>query len=286
MIDYRQLIGKVIDERETRYRLEDTILYALAIGLGADPLDPGQLRYVYEENLQTLPCMSLILGYPGFWLKDPQYQVDWTKVLHAEESLVMHAPIPPAGTVVGKTTITHIVDRGKDKGAYIYSTKEVRNKADGQLLASVESATVARGDGGFDGPSSPTSKPVEMPNRAPDLVCDLTTLPQQALWYRLCGDMNPLHADPAIARSVGFERPILHGRCTMGVAQHALIKSCCDYDARRLKSMRLRFTSPFLPGETLRTSMWRDGTRIYFNAVALERGVTVLNNGLAEVAGA
>lgn len=283
MIDYRQLLGRTVDERETRFRVEDTILYALAVGVGADPLDARQLRYVYEENLVALPCMSLVLGYPGFWLKDPQYQVDWPKLLHAEEAFEIHAPLPVAGVVTGRTVVTGIVDRGAEKGAYLYSTKEVRTP-DGRLLATVNSATVARGDGGFGGPTGPVPPPVQIPDRAPDLVCDLPSLPQQALLYRLCGDMNPLHADPAIATRAGFERPILHGRCTMGIAQHAIIRECCDYDATRLRGMRVRFTAPFLPGETLRTSMWRDGAQVFFTAASLERGVTVLNNGLATLA--
>lgn len=283
MIDYKLLVGKTVDERETQFRVEDTILYALSIGFGADPTDLQQLRYVYEENIEALPCMSLVLGYPGFWLKDPQYQMDWPKMLHAEEAFEIHAPLPVAATVTAKTVLTQIIDRGKEKGAYLYSTKEVRTKENSQLLATVHSATVARGDGGFDGPTGPVQKPVEIPSRAPDLVCDLPSLPQQALFYRLCGDMNPLHADPAIARKGGFERPILHGRCTMGIAQHAIIKSCCDYQASRLRAMRVRFTAPFLPGETLRTSIWQDGSQVFFTATSLERGVTVLNNGRAEI---
>jgi len=286
VIDYRELVGRTVDERTSSYRVEDTILYALATGVGADPLDERQLRYVYEDGLVALPCMSLVLGYPGFWLKDPDYQVDWPKVLHAEEKFEIHQPLPVAGAVTGKTVVTAIVDRGPDKGAFIHSTKEVRNKADGALLATVESTTVARGDGGFGGPAGPRPAPVALPGREPDLVCELPTLPQQALLYRLCGDLNPLHADPAVARKGGFERPILHGRCTMAVAQHALIRACCDYDATRLRSMRVRFTAPFFPGETLRTRIWREGSQAYFDAVCVERGVTVLGNGLADIAAA
>lgn len=283
MIDYRQLVGMTVDTRESQYRVEDTILYALSLGLGADPLDPGQLRYVYEEGLEALPSMCLVLGYPGFWLKDPRYEVDWTKVLHAEEAFEIHAPLPVSGKVVGKTVVTQIIDRGRDKGAFIYSTKEVRTPA-GQLLATVNSATVARGDGGFDGPTGPVPPPVILPTRAPDQLCDLPSLPQQALIYRLCGDMNPLHADPAVARKGGFERPILHGRCTLGIAQHALVRRCCDYRANRLKSLRVRFTAPFYPGETLRTSLWQDGDQVWFSAASVERGITVLNNGYATIA--
>jgi len=284
VIDYRELVGRTVDERTTTYRAEDTILYALATGVGFDPTDPQQLRYVYEDGLCALPCMSLVLGYPGFWLKQPAYQIDWPKLLHAEEAFEIHQPLPVAGTVSGNTTVTAIVDRGADKGAFIYATKEVRNAADGSLLATVHSTSVARGDGGFNGPTGPRPAPVELPTRAPDLVCELPTLPQQALLYRLCGDFNPLHADPAVAAQGGFERPILHGRCTMAVAHHALIRACCGYDATRLRAMRVRFTAPFYPGETLRTRIWRDGTQVYFDASSVERGVTVLGNGLAGLA--
>jgi acyl dehydratase len=283
MIDYKTLIGKTIDQRETSYRVEDTQLYAVALGFGADPTDERQLKYVYERALEALPCMSLVLGYPGFWLKDPVYQVDWPKVLHAEEAFDIHCPLPPAGTVLARTVVTDIIDRGADRGAFIYSTKDIHDKASGALLASVKSVTVARGDGGFGGPSAAKSQSIAIPERAPDVVCDLPSLPQQALLYRLCGDLNPLHADPVVARGVGFDRPILHGRATMGIAQHALLKSCCDYQAARLTSMRVRFSSPFYPGETLRTSIWQDGEQVFFTAASVERGVVVLNNGVAVI---
>lgn len=283
MIDYRELVGRTVDDRTTGYRAEDTMLYALATGFGGDPLDARQLRFVYEEHLVALPCMSLVVGYPGFWLKNPEYGVDWPKVLHAEEHFEIHRPLPVAARVRASTVVTAVVDRGADKGAFIHSTKEVRDLADGALLATVHSTTVARGDGGFGGPDGPRAAPVALPARTPDLVCDLPTLPQQALLYRLCGDFNPLHADPAVARRGGFDRPILHGRCTMAVAQHALLRACCDYDAARLESMRVRFTAPFFPGETLRTRIWREGADHYFDAASVERGVTVLGGGLARI---
>ena len=115
------------------------------------------------------------------------------------------------------------------------------------------------------------------------MTCDLPTLPQAALIYRLSGDYNPLHADPAVAKGGGFKAPILHGLCTFGVAGHAILKSCCDYDPSRFKSMNLRFSSPVYPGETIRTEMWKDGNVISFRASVLERDVMVLNNGRAEV---
>ncbi|HMM77463.1 MAG TPA: MaoC/PaaZ C-terminal domain-containing protein [Gammaproteobacteria bacterium] len=285
MLHPDELVGRVVDARTARYRVEDTMLYALATGLGTDPLDPAQLRYVYEENLLALPSLCLVLAYPGFWLRKPEYFVDWAKVLHAEEEFVIHAPLPAAGTVTGRTTVIAIVDRGADKGAYIHSRKEVRRAEDDALLATVNTISVARGDGGLGGGGeAPRAATFALPARAPDAVCELPTLPQQALLYRLCGDFNPLHADPAVARQGGFERPILHGRCTMAVAQHALLRHCCDYDATRLKSMRVRFTAPFYPGETLRTRLWREDGRVLFDAASVERGVTVLGQGVAVVA--
>jgi acyl dehydratase len=283
LIDPAELVGQRIARSESNYRTEDSILYALALGFGADPTDRDQLQFVYEQNIRTLPTMNLVVGYPGFWLKDPKYQVTWQKVLHAEEKLIIHRPLPPAGAVVGETFVDAIVDRGADKGAFIYQRKEVRGESDGVLFAEVLSNTLARGDGGFGGNATPRAQPPAVPERKPDAVCDLSTLPQQALLYRLCGDMNPLHADPEIARGAGFERPILHGRATMGIAQHAVLKTACDYEPGRLKSLSVRFSAPFLPGETLRTELWNDGSDVYFRSRSLERDIVVLNNGHAEL---
>tara|TARA_R110002095_G_scaffold164375_1_gene142353 strand:- start:3892 stop:4749 length:858 start_codon:yes stop_codon:yes gene_type:complete len=283
LIDPAEIVGQRIARCESNYRTEDSILYALALGFGADPTDSEQLQFVYEQNIRTLPTMNLVVGYPGFWLKEPKYQVEWQKVLHAEEKLIIHQPLPPAGAVVGETFVDEIVDRGADKGAFIYQRKEVRGEADGVLFAEVLSNTLARGDGGFGGTAKPRAQPPAVPERKPDAVCDLATLPQQALLYRLCGDMNPLHADPAIASGAGFDRPILHGRATMGVAQHAVLKTACGYDPARLKSLSVRFSAPFLPGETLRTELWSDGSDVYFRSRSLERDVVVLNNGHAEL---
>ena len=122
-----------------------------------------------------------------------------------------------------------------------------------------------------------------LPHREPDEVCDLPTLSQAALIYRLSGDPNPLHADPQVAAAAGFDRPILHGLCTLGIAGHAILKTYCDYDTARFKSLKLRFSSPVFPGETIRTEMWRDGKNVSFRAKVVERDVVVLNNGLSVV---
>ena len=279
MKDHQQLVGQCIKRVESAYDIKDTILFALGLGFGSDPMDKKELAFVYEQNLVTLPTMSLVIGYPGFWMREEQYGFQWQKVLHAEEELIIHEPLPVAAKLVGETFVDEVVDRGADKGVFVYTRKELTDADSGKQYATVVSNTLARGDGGFGGPSEPRPKPAPMPTEEPDHVCDLTTLPQQALIYRLSGDMNPLHADPDIATSVGFEKPILHGRCTMGIAQRAILKTCCDYDASRIKSMQLRFSAPFLPGETLRTEIWQRDERIHFRSFALERDTLVLNNG-------
>jgi acyl dehydratase len=283
-IDYRRLMGWPFPEIEHDYRAKDTILYALGIGLGADPMDHDQLRFVYEEGLKALPTMAVVLAYPGFWAKDPETGIDWRQVLHGEQGLVIHKPLPSSGTVVGRTVIDEIVDKGVGKGALLYSHRDVRDRKTGELLASLTSTTFCRGDGGFGGPAGPTRPVHSLPDRAPDLVCDLPTLPQAALIYRLSGDYNPLHADPAVAKTGGFPRPILHGLCTFGVAGHALLRMLCGYDPARLRRMEVRFSAPVFPGETVRTEIWREGDgRAGFRCRVVERDVIAINNGLAEM---
>jgi acyl dehydratase len=228
----------------------------------------------------------VVLGYTGQWAKNPETGIDWKLVLHGEQGLVIHKPLPAAGTVVGRTVIEEIVDKGAGKGALIYSRRDIRDRESGELLASLASTSFLRGDGGFGWPPGPTKPVHELPQRAPDLTCDIPTLPQSALIYRLSGDYNPLHADPAIAKAAGFSRPILHGLCTFGVAGHALLRSLCGYDPARFKSMQVRFSSPVFPGETVRTEIWREGGgKFGFRCRIVERDIVAINNGLAEVVG-
>lgn len=283
-IDYQKLKNWHFPDLEHRYEARDTILYALGVGCGADPMDRSELPFVYEDGLKALPTMAVVLGYPGFWLKDPNTGVDWRKILHGEQGLVIHKPLPASGTVIGRTRVTEIVDKGPGKGALLYSDREVFDKATGDLLATLTSTTFIRGEGGFGGPSGPAPEPHALPERAPDLAVDLKTLPQAALIYRLSGDYNPLHADPDVATAAGFARPILHGLCTYAVAGRAVLKACCGNDPARLRRFDLRFSAPVLPGETIRTEIWRDGSRVSFRARVVERDIVVLNNGLAEVA--
>ena len=284
-IDYQKLKNWHFPEIEHSYRAQDTILYALGLGFGADPMDRNQLQFVYEESLQALPTMAVVLGSRGSVTRDPASGIDWKQVLHGEQGLTIHQPLPATGTVIGRGFIDEIVDKGAGKGALLYSRRELRDKETGALLATLTSTSFCRGDGGFGGPSGPTRPVHRLPERAPDLVADIPTLPQAALIYRLSGDYNPLHADPEVAKVAGFDRPILHGLCSFGVAGHALLRMLCDYDPRRLKRMDVRFSSPVFPGETIRTKIWREEAgRIGFRCRVLGRDVVAINNGLAEIA--
>src|SRR3546814_9163948 len=225
-----------------RYTRRDTMLYALGVGAGQQP-DQDDLRFVYEEGLQTLPTMAVVLAYPGFWQKEPEYGIDWKRVLHAEQSVLFRSPLPVGGEVRGELTIVHIVDKGADKGALRLSTRKISDAATGTLLASVTQVSFLRGDGGCGGPSLPPRAPHQVPSSAADERAELATRPEQALIDRLSGDYKPLHADPAVAAAAGLDRPILHGLCTYGIAGRALVAALCGNDPARLARPDCRFTA-------------------------------------------
>jgi acyl dehydratase len=280
-INHDHLLNYPIPEVRQRLTKRDSILYALSVGLGQDPLDTRQLDYVdHHRALKALPTMAVVLGYPGFWLGNPATGVDAVKLVHGEQSIELLGPLPVDGEIIGRTRVTRLVDKGAGKGALLFSEKQLSEATTGKLLAVTRSTTFMRGDGGFGGPAGPVNEPHKMPERAPDHVIDLPTRPEQALLYRLNGDDNPLHADPALAAKAGFPRPILHGLCTLGIAGHAALRGLCNYEAGRLLSIAARFTAPVYPGETIRTELWNDGS---FRAKVVERDTVVINNGHAEV---
>jgi acyl dehydratase len=229
--------------------------------------------------------MAVVLGYPGFWIGDPRTGADWKKVLHGEQVIEIFKPLPTAATVIGRSRVTGLFDKGKDKGAVLVSERDVIDKSNGDVLCRLTSTTMLRGDGGFGGPSGPLPAPHPLPDRAPDQAVSIATLPQAALIYRLSGDYNPLHADPAVARSGGFEKPILHGLCTFGVVCRALLDAVCGNDPSKLRKMQVRFSAPIYPGETVVTKFWKEaGGVVSFRAKVKERDLVVINNGRAEVA--
>lgn len=282
-LDPEKLLALDIPDVEHTYGPKDCILYALGLGLGQDPTDEQQLAFVYEKNLKVLPTFPVVQGYSAYTFRRPELGITWTHVVHGEHAVRLHAPIAPEGTVIGRSRIVDVIDKGAGKGALIYSERKIVDKTSGALLATIHQTTFCRADGGFGGEKRDTPAPHALPQRAPDLTCDLATRPETALIYRLSGDINPLHAEPAFAREAGYPRPILHGLATFGVAGHALLKTVCGYDPARLVAMAGRFSAPVFPGETIRTEIWRDGNIVSFRARALERDVVAINNGRAEI---
>lgn len=285
MLNAEKLMQWPFEDAVCRYEDSDTILYALAIGLGADPTDERQLPYVFEKNLKAFPTLAMVLRQPSevAFLRDREVGIDLPRMLHGETGLRIHQKLPATGEVLSRTAIDRIVDRGEGKGAILYFSRTLRLASSQEVLATETGSFFLRGNGGFGGPAGPTNKPDPVPDRTCDLQCDIPTLPQSALLYRLTGDRNPLHADPALARAAKFDRPILHGSCTYGHTAHALVKLLCGYDGDRLRRLDLRFTAPVYPGETVRLEVWRSarGTAA-FRVVVPSRDVIAIDNGICE----
>ena len=261
---------------------KDCMLYSLGIGLGADPVDPAQLQFVYEENLKAFPSQSVVIAHPGPWVTRKELEINWIKLLHGEQTITQHKPLEPGHTYVGNYRVLGVVDKGEDKGALLYQEKTLTDKESGELVSTVTSSYFLRGDGGC-GSSDYKPEPVRpVPERTPDHVIEIATAHNSALIYRLSGDYNPIHADPEKAKKAGFEKPILHGLCSFGVATRALLEACCDNNPEKLEFVGLRFSRPLYPGDTIAVSIWNetDGD-IRFTANALERGVKVLDQGTA-----
>jgi acyl dehydratase len=282
--DPQKLLARRFGEVSHVITRRDTILYALGVGYGSDPLDRAELKFVYERDLVAAPTMAAVLSNAGPWLHDPALGVDWVKVVHGEQAVTIHRPLPVAGTVIGRTRVTGIHDKGPGKGALVVTAREVVHQGTGELLATITSSAFCRGDGGCGGSTGPAPTPVKLPERAPDLAIELATLPQAALIYRLSGDLNPLHVDPDVATAAGYPRPILHGLATYGIAGRALLRGLCDYDPARLTGISGRFTAPVYPGESLRTEIWRDEAGAFFRVRVPSRDVIALDHGRAEIA--
>ena len=295
VINYNKLKSWEFPVLEHRYTVDDCMRYALALGLGEDSTNMEQLQFVNDTTPGmplAMPTLAVILGFPGSWMQDPATGIDFPKIVHGEESIVLHHPLPAAGTVQAQHRVVSIVDKGQGRGATVTYDKELTDKASGVLLATVRHTTFARGDGGFSAGNGRTdASPPPLPKcpvGVPDKAIEIRTLAQQALLYRLCADRNPLHSEPAVALEAGFPRPILHGLCTYGIACRAILAAWCDSRPERLRSLFARFTAPVFPGESIRIEMYADAATsgaVAFRAIALERGVTVLDAGRAEVAG-
>jgi acyl dehydratase len=282
-LNYKKIVNWPFEDVIQSYSERDSIIYALSLGLGSNATDPSELKFVYEKELQTFPTMAVVMGHPGPWMQDPETGIDFVKVLHGEQYLEIHKPLPTEGSIIGRTRVVDVIDKGVDKGALIITERKLYEQKTGDLLNTQSAIIFARGDGGFGGPATSAPAPHSLPDRDPDRVVDIPISTQAALLYRLNGDYNPLHADPVIAKKAGFEAPILHGLASYGIAARAVLKALDNGDASELRSFGLRFSAPVYPGETIRTDVWKDGNIVSFRASVVERDLTVLKNGRAEI---
>ena len=276
-ISYPAILDLKTDGQSFAWRDRETMLYALGIGMGSDPLNMDELPFVYENNLKAVPTLATVVA----WGAGPMGKtgINYLMVVHGEQSVTFHKPMPTEAQIIADSRIAGAYDKGPGKGAVIYTETVIKDAKSGEPIATLLGSTFARGDGGFGGPSDGAPAPHEGPTRAPDQSIDIPTRPDQALIYRLSGDRNPLHSDPSIATAAGFPRPILHGLCTYGITCRAVLQTYADYDPAKIKSHAVRFSSPVYPGETITVDMWKDGDTVSFEARVKARDVTVIKNG-------
>jgi multifunctional beta-oxidation protein len=270
------IIGKRLEPSVFEYSEKDVILYALGAGCGRE-----DLQFVYENGLKVLPTFAVVPAFPALFMIGSAVDVSPMMILHGEQRIELYAPIPPSGRLITTPVITGIFD--KVRGALVVIETETVD-ATGKLLFKNVFGAFARGAGGFGGDRGPSTARNLVPGRPSDATTELKTLPQQALLYRLSGDVNPLHADPAFAKMGGFDIPILHGLCTFGFVGRAILGEFCENDVTRFKAFEARFVGIVYPGETIVAEMWREGNRVLVQARTKERGELVINNAAATVA--
>jgi acyl dehydratase len=267
-------VGKSWESGETTWTSTDAILYALGVGAGTD--EPAfTTEHSTGISQLTLPTFPVVLNGGGSAsLGDRVGEFDHAMLLHGEQSLTLHANIPPTGTARVTSSLTSVDDKGRDALVRLGST--LTDPADGTPLAELSNGLFIRGAGGFGGPRGESAH-WERPDRAPDHVVEYRTSRDQALLYRLSGDRNPLHSDPAYAAKAGFDRPILHGLCTFGFTGRALLHALCDSDPSAFGSVSVRFASPVVPGQRLSVLIWETGDEAVFQTrvgttTVLDRG--------------
>ena len=282
-MDLNALINRKFPAIRQEYSAKDTILYALGVGAGADPMDRRQLPFVYEHGLRIIPSQSSVIAFPGAWLTEPELGVNYVKVLHGEQGVTFERPLRPTARVRGEYEVLGVDDKGPEKGAVVFFEKRIIDDEDGNLICRVQSTYFLRGDGGYGSWGRTLPVPSALPDRTPDKVIEAPTLARQALIYRLSGDYNPVHADPVIAAKAGFDRPILHGLCSYGIVCLSLVLELCDGDPDRLTELFARFSKPVYPGETIRLEMFRESDAWRFRARVAGRNEVVLDRGIARV---
>lgn len=284
-LNYERLKSWHFPDIDVVYGAKDAMLYALGLNIGADPIDVRQLRFAAASRPCVLPTMASILGRLGPWMQAPETGIDYRRIVVGEVALALHSPLPPEGHLIARHRIAAVHDKGEGRGALVVVARDLLNDDD-NLVATFEQTTFCRADGGFsaqDGRSDRLPRPEAFarPERPADEVVLHPTLPQQALIYRLTGDLNPLHSDPQVARKAGFERPILHGLASFGIAGWAILDRFCDAEPEGLTNLSCRMSAPVFPGAVLETRLWREGGRIWFETMCGDRAV--LTRGKAAI---
>ncbi len=285
-IDVDAALGYRFPESRDGYTERDLTLYALAVGAAHNALDERELRTVYEnhrDGFVALPTFGVIPALAAVMKAGhaPGMNYGFERILHGEQYLELLRPLPTSATLTHRAVIKDILDKGKN--AVVVTEVRSFDASGGEVMRN-EITTVVRGAGGWGGDRGPAAESVAPPDRAPDQTVTEKTSDNQALLYRLTGDINPLHADPSFASAMGFTRPILHGLCTYGFAGRHVIRAFApDGDPRYLRSLRGRFSDSVLPGETLTTEVWKiSATKVLFRTRVVERDVVVLSGGVAE----
>ena len=273
----KALLGHRFERLEQSYTADQAILYALGVGLGVDPLDESDLDYLIESRCKTLPTFAATLASPGMWIRDPAFGVDFARLVHAEQAMDFHCPLPPAAKVNATPRVAGLYDRGQGRGAVLVVEREIADADSEVVYATARQTLLLRGDGGFGGPRPPVDVQPRAEGPA-DHMLAVQTSPRAALVYRLSGDRNPLHYDPAFAAQAGMDRPILHGLATYGMAGRALIRV---FEADLL-SLRCRFAGIVYPGDHISFRFWKTGGEVRFDASVNDR--TVLDRGVARLA--
>ena len=267
-IDPQALLTHDFGETRQHFTERDVILYALGLGLGERADD---LPFVYEVGLQALPSFAVTLASPGMWIRDPRFGIDFSKLVHSAQQASFHRPLPTNGEIVGAARVVALTDRGAGKGAVLTLERTLRDAATGDLFCTLRQTLLLRGDGGFGG-AAPVRSDAAMPNRTPDLTASATVSPRAALLYRLSGDRNPLHADPAAARAAGFARPIMHGLGSYGIAGVAVARAA-GASPSAIGELECRFSGVVMPGDTLDFQIWRIANGLTFTAHVGDRKV-------------
>ena len=270
--------GTTVPPVERSWTSTDALLYAVGVGAGA--VDPGfELEYTTENSAgidqRVLPTFAVIVGQGGS-ARERIGTYDPAMLVHGEQAIELHGPIPVDGTVRTTSRIAAVYDKGS--GAVVVIESESVDADSGEPRFGATTGLFIRGEGGFGGERGPSGPRNQPPEREPDQVVSYAVRTDQALLYRLSGDRNPLHSDPAFAKRAGFDRPILHGLCTYGFTGRALLHTLCGSDPARFGGMEARFSRPVYPGDTLTVSIWADDGGALFRTET-QRGEIVLDSG-------